>query len=278
MEKQNLNTTNEWITSDEAAEITGYSSRQIYKLDEIGRIRTIKNPNGKRKLYNKKDLLQYKAAHPKKTMKNTVWDEIDFIPGEYFYPLFGYDCKYFISNKQRVINCSNGQILTPQPQKDIEKKETGYMMVELLKDGNPKGVFLHKLVVMTQVDNVLKKIEIHHIDCNRSNNKKENLLPVWHRQHTELHRLLNEGKTKEYNELVKQIKKENKQKVYIIPHPDFEEDENFCYYMYLSKDAYKSFSKSGNIPHGGILKETAELKKNGSENKKGWLYGYNSNW
>ena len=265
-----MNNAKEWLTIEEATKCSIYSKKQIQKLAEKGiqRIRT-KETEGRRILYNKIDILQYASSHPRETILNTVWDEIDYIHGEYFYPLFGYDCKYFISNKQRVVDFSNGRILTPQWHKDKNKKETGYKKVSLMKNGASKAEFIHRLVGKTQCPNVLKKDIFHHIKIKYpSDDNPSNLLPVWHYQHTELHRLLNKGKTQEYNELVKQIKEENRQKVYIIPHPDFKEDENVCYYMYLSKDAYKSFIKSGNIPYSGILKETAELKQNSLENKK----------
>lgn len=261
MNNQNGNITNEWITINGAVEITNYTERQIRKLKETGKVHTIKNPNARGNLYNKKDLIQYEAAHPKKRPDN-VWGEINSSKDECFYPLFGYDNVYFISNKAKVINTTNGRVLTPQPHIDIKGKETGYLTITLMQVGKAKTIFLHKLVAMTQVDNALKKTEIHHIDCNPSNNKASNLLPVYKYQHDELHRLLNAEKEKEYKELVKKIKKENSQEIYKIPHPDYKEDDNFYYYMYLSKDAYKAFNKNGDIPSEGIIKESAELKKN----------------
>lgn len=116
----------EWVTLEEAAKASIYSKKQIKKLAEKGvqRIRTMVAEDGKHIVYNKLDILRYAASHPRETILNTVWDEIDYIEGEYFYPIFGYDCKYFVSNLGRVINCSNGQILTPQAHKDTKGKET----------------------------------------------------------------------------------------------------------------------------------------------------------
>ena len=137
IEKDNNN--DSFVTISEAAKCSIYSKRQIQKLAEKGnqRIRT-KEENGQI-LYSEIDILKYASSHPRDTILNTVWDEIDCIPGECFYPLFGYDNKYFISNKQRVINCTNGQILTPELKRDLKGRTTGYKQVALRKDGKTKG-------------------------------------------------------------------------------------------------------------------------------------------
>ena len=118
MKKENLNP-NEWVILQEAVNKTVYSSRQIIKLAEKGneRIGTIKI--GNTVLYNMKDILQYEANHQEKPILSPVWDELSFLPNEHFYPIVGYDYKYFMSNECRVMNATTGQILTPTPQKVI---------------------------------------------------------------------------------------------------------------------------------------------------------------
>ena len=91
-----------------------------------------------------------------------------------------------------------------------------------------------------------------------SDHRANNLLYVYHEQHIKLHDLLSDGKTEEYNKMVQEIKKENKQKVYKIPHPDYELKTNFRYWLYLNTAGYTEYKKSGNIPNGTIVKEYAE--------------------
>lgn len=250
----------EWITISEAAKLTAYSKRQIVKLSEVGIQRIRSKRIGNRTLYNKLDIIQYAAAHTRDTILNTVWDEIDYMDGEYFYPLFGYDCKYFISNKCRVINCSNGQVLTPAHQRDSKGKETGYKQVWLMKDGQAKMEFLHRLVGKTQCKNVLGKYDFHHIKKQiPSNDNASNLLPVWKYQHNELHQLLKKGKEKEYKEMVKSIKKENSQKIYKIPHPDYKSDDKYKYYLFVTAEGNIAYKSSKEIPFNCIVRESAEL-------------------
>ena len=261
--EKTYSTTGEWVTLDEAAKCSIYSSRQIQKLAETGiqRIRTKKTEDGKHLLYNKIDILQYAASHPRETILDTVWDEINHIEGECFYPLFGYDCKYFVSNKLRVINCSNGQILTPQPHKDNKGNETGYKQVTLRKHGENKPEKLHRLVGKTQCPNVLGKDIFHHIKiCFPSDDKASNLLPVWKSQHDELHKLLREKKTAEYKEMIKYIKKENKQ-LYKIPHLDYASNEHYNYFMFVTYGGYLAYKADKELPLNSIVRESAEVKE-----------------
>lgn len=199
-----------FVTITEAAKCSIYSKKQIQKLAEKGnqRIRTIEADG--HILYSKTDILKYASSHPRNTILDTVWDEIDYIPGECFYPLFGYDNKYFVSNKQRVINCSNGRLLTPIFKKNIKGEDTDYRQVSLRKDGKTKGELLHRLVGITQCPNALNKSIFHHINvCHPANDDPKNLLAVWLWQHTELHRLMRANKTAEYYKMVKAIEEEN---------------------------------------------------------------------
>lgn len=268
------NNQNEFVTLKEAAKCSIYSKRQIQKLAEKGiqRIRTKKTDDSKHILFNKIDILQYAASHPRDTILNTVWDEINPIEGEIevFYPLYGYDCKYFVTNKLRVIDCSNGQVLTPQPQKDTKGNLTGYMQVTLWQNGKEKYEGLHRLIGYTQCKNVLCKNIFHHIDGDKSNNKASNILPVWLSQHNELHKILprgtklnelTEGNRSKYNEMVKLIKAENKQKLYKIPHLDFKPTDKYNYYMYVTKEGFNHYKTRNNVPLTYIIMECAELKK-----------------
>lgn len=261
----------EWITLKEAAKCSIYSKRQVQKLAEKGnqRIRTKKTDDSKHILFNKIDILQYAASHPRDTILNTVWDEIEPIEGETFKMICGYDYKYFLSNKNRVIDCTNGQVLTPQPHKDTYGKETGYSYVTLRQNGKNKNETIHRLIGKLQCPNALRKNIFHHIDGDKSNNKASNILPVWQWQHDELHKILKGRKSKEligddrdtYNKMIQAIKEENKQKLYKIPHLDFESDDKFNYFMYVTAKGYKIYKQCGDVPLDCIVKETAEAIK-----------------
>ncbi len=264
MKKQNLNP-NEWVILQEATDKTIYSKRQIKKLAEKGneRIGTIKI--GNTVLYNIKDILQYEANHQEKPILSPVWDELTFLPGEHFYPLIGYDHRYFISNEQRVIDETIGQILTPQPQIDREGKQTGYLQVTLIKNRKPKKEKIHRLVGKTQCPNAFNHDIFHHINNTKYNglydNRASNILPVINKDiHDKLHNLMDKDK-RAYKEMVAKIKKENKQKVYKIPNLDFKNDEHFNYWMLINAAGYKEYKKNGNVPLDCILMQIAEVKK-----------------
>lgn len=254
---------NGYVTTNEASIATNqtYSPRQINKLCEVGRIKFLfKNS---KKLVYLNDVIQYASAHPKERF-NVVWDAIKPIKGEHFFALNGFDTKIMISNKCRVVDMTHGSINNPTPHKNNKGELTGYYQVTLKQYGIEKPYFLHQLVGMSQCDNALGKTELHHLkpinkkNMKISDHRASNLLYVYYEQHIKLHDLLSDGKTEEYNKMVQEIKKENKQKLYKIPHPDYKSDTNFKYWLYLSATGYKEYKKSGNIPNETILKEYAE--------------------
>lgn len=260
MNKKQINSNEKsWVTIEDASKRTPYSQRQIRKLIEIGieRIGSKKDKDG-HILINKQDLLKYIAAHPhERPILCPTWDEITNIPGEVFYPLFGYDCKYFITNKNRVINASNGMIMTVQP----PREKDGYRQVGLMKNGKLKTVYLHRLIGKTQCSNVLDKDDFHHIDKRKPlKDTANNILPVWKWQHDELHKLIKAGKNEEYKKMIAEIKKENRQKLYKIPHLDFENDQHNNYFMLVTSEGYKTYKRGEEISIYDIVKEWAEPK------------------
>ena len=259
---------NEWVTVKEAAKRSIYSTKQIYKHAYDKHIGSKKLPN-EHVLFNMKDIIQYAANHHEEPLSSPVWGEITFLPNECFYPIIGYDCKYFISNKCRVINATNGRLLTPQPKVDVKGRLTGYQAVTLMQNEKPKNVSIHRLVGKTQCANVLNYDIFHHISQTKHNgllnNKASNILPVPNNEvHRELHRLLNKNE-KEYKKLVAKIKKDNRQRLYKIPHPDFASDDNFNYYMLLTTNGYKAYRNNQDIHFNDIAREIAELKKHDTE-------------
>lgn len=257
---------NEWVLAREGAnKVKCYSYRQIEKLGETGIERIGTKKIGNTVLYNMKDILQYAANHQEKPILSPVWDELTFLPNESFYPLVGYDLKYFVSNKQRVIDVTNGKILTPQPCVNNQGKLTGYLAVTLMKDGKPKNEKIHRLIGKTQCPNVFNYNIFHHINNVKHNglydNRASNILPVINDDmHNELHRFMNNNQ-KSYKKMVAKIKKENKQKVYKIPDLDFANDKHFNYWMLINAAGYKEYKKSGDVPLDCILAQIAEAKK-----------------
>lgn len=258
-----------------------YSQKQINQLCDVGRVVFIpaeKSPI-KKKLVRLNDVIKYASAHPKERY-DAVWDaiklpnsELTNIPKgerETFYILNGFDTKLMISSKCRVVDMTHGSVIKCHPHKDIHNNLTGYYDVSgLKKNGKTVTTKLHILVGLTQCDNALHKSILHHIkpininDMKISDHTADNLIYVWKHQHYYLHKLLKEGKEKEYKEMIKEIKKENKQKAYRIPHPDYTPNEKWNHWLYLDEKGYKKFKKSGNIPYTSILIETAEQKTEG---------------
>ena len=82
---------------------------------------------------------------------------------------------YQVSNLGRVKSLNyNGtgkeQVLKPQ----LDKK-TGYLHVNLYKNGKMKTFLIHRLVVQAFLDNPKNKFCVNHIDCNPLNNCVDNL-------------------------------------------------------------------------------------------------------
>lgn len=265
MKKANLNP-NEWVLAREgASKVKCYSGRQIEKLGEKGVERVGTETIGNTKLYNLKDILQYAANNHRKPILSPVWNELTFLPGEHFYPLIGYDLRYFISNEQRVIDATNCRLLTPQTHVDNKGRLTGYLSVTLMKDGKPKNEKIHRLMGKTQCPNAFNHDLFHHINNTKHNglydNKASNILPIANENvHDELHRLMNKDK-KAYKEMVAKLKKENKQIVYKIPDLDFASDEHYNYWMLISVAGYKEYQKNGDVPLDCILMQIAEAKE-----------------
>ena len=82
----------------------------------------------------------------------------------------GYDGDYKVSNFGRVKSFKHGERLLKTP-----KNGAGYFTVNLYKDGNMKGCFVHRLVAESFIENPLKLPQINHKDENKINNIPENL-------------------------------------------------------------------------------------------------------
>lgn len=80
----------------------------------------------------------------------------------------GYNGRYFIDR--------NGNIYSSYIKRTMKQRTVcGYKAVTLLHDNGKKFTGVHRLVYQTFVGQIPKKMEINHVDGNKSNNKLENL-------------------------------------------------------------------------------------------------------
>lgn len=168
-----------------------------------------------------------------------------------YYPLPGYDYLYATNDNGEIVNLSNGKKMTTTP-----NSKYGYIQIWLSKQGKTITKQLSHLIVSTQGDNNYDKCYIHHIDRKKENNRISNLLPVWDYQHKQLHILINNGKIKEYEKMIEEIKKENAEKVYKIPDVDFgTNDKNNMYWMYVTAKGYQHYISGEDVPFAEIKAE-----------------------
>ena len=246
-----------WLLVKEAAKKTRYSGKQIRKLIEHDRIEFEKRDGH---IYvNYFDLKRYEENHPE-TKQSSVWGEIKVLKDENFIPVEGYDNKYMISNKGRLINATNGQALTPATRKD------GYSTFSLRKNENTKTVYVQNLVAEHFCKNYRKitlpneKWEIHHINTQRSNNNSYNLLWVTKKEHTDLHKLWKSGEKREYWEKVDQIIALNETglELFKIPNDEYENSETYNYWLWVDEKGKQAYEEGREIPLTSIKMEYAE--------------------
>ena len=98
---------------------------------------------------------------------------------EIWKPIKNYEGKYEISNFGRVKSLqrwsktkfyNREKMLTP-----YINKRNGYAYIYLTKDNKGKNVRIHRLVAEHFIDNPNNYQDINHKDCNRANNRVDNL-------------------------------------------------------------------------------------------------------
>ena len=104
-------------------------------------------------------------------------------------PIKNYEGVYEISNLGRVrsvertIVRSDGVKTTIKSKmKALSNDKDGYVVVSLSKNGRDKKAHVHRLVAEEFVDGQFEGAEVNHIDCDRSNNKYNNLEWVTHKE------------------------------------------------------------------------------------------------
>jgi hypothetical protein len=81
----------------------------------------------------------------------------------------GFEDIYEISNFGNVKRVKTQMLLKPR------KHTNNYLRVCLCKDGTRKDFFIHRLVATAFIDNALNKMDVNHIDGNKTNNNVINL-------------------------------------------------------------------------------------------------------
>jgi hypothetical protein len=82
-----------------------------------------------------------------------------------------YEGMYMINVDGKIISCIKPIISELNPRLN----SSGYLVIDLNKDKNKKTLYIHRLLYITFIGNILAKMEIDHIDRNRVNNKLDNL-------------------------------------------------------------------------------------------------------
>lgn len=276
--KTNVKPESEYVSIPEAVIITQADYHHIYGLYQRKRIRSKRLPNGKPAVHII-DLKRYLLSHPPIT-KDVVWDNISPLDGEKFFPITGYDFRYFATDKGRIVNVTTGEELINNP-----RESDGYIQLTIMKDGTETYEYLHRLILAACCPLKLDKeysstaelledsrYEIHHIHIGRSGklrNTPDDLLltdnhiiyyedGLEYTQHKKLHKLWDEGRKKEYWEMVREIKKRNTRELFKIPHPDYESDEKFSYYLWVDSKGKKAYDSGKDIPLKSIFRESAE--------------------
>lgn len=83
----------------------------------------------------------------------------------------GYENEYMVSNLGRVKSLKNNKELIRKPR----ITQYGYKAVNLYKNGKKTCKEIHRLVAETFIPNPLDYPVVNHKDCDRTNNKLENL-------------------------------------------------------------------------------------------------------
>lgn len=146
-------------------EIKKDKSKVFTLIDDYGKRKRISLKKLYRKVFNKEYCIDNIE-----NLKNEIWKEIKATNG-----------RYFISNYSRVKSyCRYKAIIIQQ-----NKKSNGYLEVKI----NGKNILVHQLVAFYFCENKYEgeKVEIHHIDFQRSHNYYNNLEILTIEEHRKRH-------------------------------------------------------------------------------------------
>lgn len=116
---------------------------------------------------------------------------IEYISGEEW-KAFG---SYLVSSFGRIYSMHKNRMLKP-----VYCRSTGYLMIDLSERGEVERYCVHRLVAMLHVPNPERKAVVHHKDCDKLNNRADNLQWLTYLEHYETHERLkgNEVNSVEY--------------------------------------------------------------------------------
>lgn len=100
---------------------------------------------------------------------------------EFWKDIPGYEGLYKVSNHGRVMSVKFGpktnSVRLHETSKVLKPSITnvGYLKVQLYKDSHSKIFYIHRLVASVFIPNPENKSQVNHIDCNKQNNRVDNL-------------------------------------------------------------------------------------------------------
>lgn len=229
------------------------SKNAIYNLCIDSIIDCIQDKQTKRWQINEQSLIDYLKNNDIKR-EGCGW--IRWRQGDKFTLIRGYDYPYaFNTRTGEIANMRTGYILTPSPNKIDDNY---YLQVQPILNGIKVPRLVHKLIT-SEFPNPYRRNYTHHINGNRLDNRPCNLLLVHDNEHAKLHSLMKTDK-ETYKREIARIRKENKQKLYKIPHLDWEHSDTLYYWMWVDATGYKAYINNGDVPFGSIKMEAAERR------------------
>jgi len=83
---------------------------------------------------------------------------------------------YYVSDKGEIINSKNGKELKGWC------NQNGYQRIRLRANKKNYDHYVHRIVALAFIENLEGRLEVHHIDKDRSNNNMNNLMWVTHKE------------------------------------------------------------------------------------------------
>jgi len=236
------------ISAKEAANILGLkNSSGVYHHLQKGHIEGVLVPAKTRRRfkYYEDSVFRYKNV---REGNSSAYGNIDIAMDEVCKPLLSIkyqspNAPFYYPQKQYLVT-SYGYVwdLSNNTKLSAYRCGNGHYQITILFRGKPTQVLLHRIIAMMFCPNGNFKIFVHHIDCDKANNRAENLIWVTLQEHRALHSLWNECKERndyaDYYQKVDEIKRGN---IIRKPYRYIEErnDGNGLVYLAVTEKAYK---------------------------------------